>query len=85
MEELELKSQPLQPRWYTTEESETLRSGGNRWRNGIRSHIWRPPTDVFETEEAIVISGQDSLRPDAAGISSAGACPPQGVRGRPES
>lgn len=55
MEDLELKSQPLQPRWYTTEESETLRSGGNRWRNGIRSHIWRPPTDVFETEETIVI------------------------------
>lgn len=55
MDELELKSQPLQPRWYTAEESEALRSGGNRWRNGIRSHIWRPPTDVYETESEIVI------------------------------
>ena len=55
MDELELKSEPLQPRWYTTDESESLRPGGNRWRNGIRSHVWRPATDVYETEESIII------------------------------
>ncbi len=55
MDELKFKSEPLQPRWYTTDESESLRLSGNRWRNGIRSHVWRPATDVYETEEAIVI------------------------------
>jgi HSP20 family protein len=55
MEELELKSEPLRPRWYTTVESESLRSGENRWRNGLRSHVWRPATDVYETEDSIVI------------------------------
>jgi HSP20 family protein len=55
MDELELKSEPLHPRWYTTEESDSLRPSGNRWRNGLRSHVWRPATDVYETEESIVV------------------------------
>lgn len=55
MEELELKSEPLSPRWYTSAESESLRPNVNRWRNGLRSHVWRPATDVFEIEESIVV------------------------------
>lgn len=55
MEELELKSEPLSPRWYTSAESESLRPNANRWRNGLRSHVWRPATDVFEIEESIVV------------------------------
>jgi HSP20 family protein len=55
MDELELKSEPIRPRWYTTDESESLRPIGNRWRNGIRSHVWRPATDVYETEDSIII------------------------------
>ena len=55
MEELELKLEPLQPRWYSTDESESLRQGANRWRNGVRSHIWRPATDVYETGDSIVV------------------------------
>ena len=55
MDELELKSEPLRPRWYSTDETESLRSNANRWRNGLLSHVWRPATDVFETEESIVI------------------------------
>ena len=55
MEELELKSEPLQPRWYSTDESESLRQGANRWRNGVRSHFWRPATDVYETDDSIVV------------------------------
>ena len=54
MEELELKSEPLQPRWYSTDEFESLKEGANRWRNGVRSHIWRPATDVYETIDSIV-------------------------------
>jgi HSP20 family protein len=26
-----------------------------RWRNATRQHVWRPPTDVYETEEAIIV------------------------------
>jgi len=55
MEELELKSEPLQPRWYSADESESLRQGADRWRNGVRSHIWRPATDVYETGDSIVV------------------------------
>ncbi len=54
MEELELKSEPIQPIWYNSDESQTV-SGGKRWRNGVRSPIWRPPTDVFETEQAVIV------------------------------
>jgi len=55
MDELEIKSEPLSPRWYTSAESESLRPNANRWRNGLRSHVWRPATDVFEIEESIVV------------------------------
>ncbi|UCD99938.1 MAG: Hsp20/alpha crystallin family protein [Chloroflexota bacterium] len=55
MEELELKSEPLHPRWHTTDESEVWRQKTNRWRNRVRSHVWRPATDVYETEDAIII------------------------------
>lgn len=54
MEELELKSEPIQPIWYTDDESQSL-SSGVRWRNGVRSRVWRPPTDVFETDEAVIV------------------------------
>ena len=30
-------------------------SDGLHWRLVSRPHIWMPPTDVFETEDAIVI------------------------------
>jgi HSP20 family protein len=55
MVELEMKPFPLRPGWYTSEEVQPITPGVNRWRNGIRPHIWRPPTDVYETEEAFVV------------------------------
>lgn len=55
MDELELKSEPLQPRWYNTDEFESLTEGVHRWRNGVRSHIWRPATDVYETRDSIIV------------------------------
>ena len=55
MVELILKTTPLRPGWFISEEVQSLTPGANRWRNGIRSHAWRPPTDVYETEEVIVV------------------------------
>ncbi|MFL7892444.1 MAG: Hsp20/alpha crystallin family protein [Anaerolineales bacterium] len=54
MDELELKTEPIYPIWYTGEESQSL-SQGKRWRNGVRSRIWQPPTDVFETENEVIV------------------------------
>lgn len=50
-----LKTDPLRPGWLISEEVQSLAPGTTRWRNGIRSHAWRPPTDVYETEEAIIV------------------------------
>ena len=37
------------------EEFQFMDSGAGQWRLTIRSPLWRPPTDVFETEDAIVV------------------------------
>jgi len=32
-----------------------ISSTGTGWRLTIHSHVWRPPTDVYETEEAVIV------------------------------
>ena len=54
MEELELKSEPIHPIWYSSDDTDSI-SGGKRWRNGVRSPVWRPPTDVYETEQDVIV------------------------------
>ncbi len=72
MEELELKSETIKPIWYNSDESQLLGSG-KRWRNGVRSHIWRPPTDVFETEQAVIVRVEIAgMREDDFSISLSG-------------
>jgi len=72
MEELELKSESIQPIWYNSDESQLLGSG-KRWRNSVRSHIWRPPTDVFETEQAVIVRVEIAgMREDDFSISLSG-------------
>ena len=61
MEELEIKSNPIHPIWYNSDETQPI-TRGKRWRNGVRSPVWRPPTDVFETEEVVIV------RVDIAGM-----------------
>ena len=55
MVELSLKTEMLKPTWNFTEEVPYSSPEGVHWRIAMRPHIWRPPTDVYETEEAIVI------------------------------
>ena len=72
MEELELKTEPIQPIWYNGDETHPL-SSGKRWGNGVRTHIWRPPTDVFETEEAVIVRVEIAgMREDDFSISITG-------------
>ena len=55
MGEFELKYDPLRSVWYMSEEMQSKYAGINRGRNGMRSHVWRPPTDVFEIDETFVV------------------------------
>jgi HSP20 family protein len=55
MGDFELKYNPSRPVRYTAEEIQFKFRGANRWRNGMRSHVWRPPTDVYETDETIMV------------------------------
>ena len=55
MVELTLKSDLAKPTWSYTEEYPYPTPEGVHWRIGMRPHPWRPPTDVFETEETFVV------------------------------
>ena len=33
----------------------TIRSGGRRWSGMTNYKVWRPPTDVYETDDSIVV------------------------------
>jgi HSP20 family protein len=52
--EVELKSDQGNSIWFTQEQNEKNR-GSYRYRSGTRSHKWRPPTDVYENEDALVV------------------------------
>lgn len=40
---------------FKSEESQVFTVDGQRWRLVNRPHVWRPPTDLYETEQQIVI------------------------------
>lgn len=56
MVEVSLKAHVNRPGWYTTDELFQSQTGQlNSSRAGLRSHVWRPPTDMYETEDAVII------------------------------
>ncbi len=52
---VQVKSQSDPQRPASKPLSESRASGPGRWRLVVRTPLWRPPTDVFETEEAFVV------------------------------
>ena len=50
-----LKPDPIRVGWYTPDDMQRNNLEMIRWRIAMRPHSWRPPTDVYETEEAIVV------------------------------
>jgi HSP20 family protein len=50
-----LKPDPLRIGWYTPDDMQRNNLDSIRWRIAMRPHSWRPPTDVYETDEAIVV------------------------------
>jgi HSP20 family protein len=54
MVEIELKPDKKRPGWFAASEVEP-NTGHFHWRVSANSLAWRPPTDVYITEEAIVV------------------------------
>lgn len=50
-----LKPDPQKPAYYVMHDIQNLNSDPYQHRYSLRSHVWRPPTDVFEIEDAIVV------------------------------
>ena len=56
MVEVSLKPNASRPGWYTTDELFQSKTGQlNSSRAGLRSHVWRPPTDMYETDDAVIV------------------------------
>jgi HSP20 family molecular chaperone IbpA len=50
-----LKPEITNPEWFTSEDFSKSPTEGRSWRTNSRHLAWRPLTDVFETEDALVI------------------------------
>jgi HSP20 family protein len=55
MEEIYVSSDALRHVWHISEDFQNPVNDTSRWRILSRPHAWRPPTDVFETEDALVV------------------------------
>lgn len=55
MLELYLKSNLSKPGVYILEGYRHLGEGFPHWYLTVRPHVWRPPTDVFETDDALIV------------------------------
>ncbi|GAB4475078.1 MAG: hypothetical protein Kow0088_11610 [Anaerolineales bacterium] len=55
MLELSLKPNVSKPGVYILEGYRHLSEGIPHWHLTVRPHAWRPPTDVFETDEALIV------------------------------
>ena len=55
MVETTLRTDTIRPNWYAPTEVQYLTPDGLRWRIVSKPHVWRPLTDVFETEDAIIV------------------------------
>lgn len=50
-----ISTDPPRPGRYVSGELNFLDASSPQWRVNLRSSAWQPPTDVYETEEAIVV------------------------------
>ena len=63
---INLKPDPLRIGWYTPEDIQSNSLEIIRWRIAMRPQSWRPPTDAYETDDAIVV------RVEVAGMQASG-------------
>jgi HSP20 family protein len=55
MEDISVSSDSMRRVWHISEDFQNPITDTSRWRIISRPHAWRPPTDVYETDEAIII------------------------------
>jgi HSP20 family protein len=55
MTDLPIKTDTVRINWYSSDEPQSNPTEGPRWRISGRPYVWRPATDVYETEDAIII------------------------------
>ena len=55
MEEITVSSDSMRRVWHISEDLQDPITETSRWRIISRPHAWRPPTDVYETDSAIII------------------------------
>jgi len=55
MEDISVTSDSKRRVWHISEDLQNPVNDTSRWRIISRPHAWRPPTDVYETDDAIVI------------------------------
>jgi len=55
MGDISVSSDSMRLVWHISEDFQNSISDPSRWRIISRTHAWRPPTDVFETDNAIII------------------------------
>jgi HSP20 family protein len=54
MVEVELKSENQRPAWELSSEVDSS-ANHFHWQVSSRQHAWRPPTDVFITDDAVIV------------------------------
>ena len=54
MEQVALKQDPQKPGYYIVENVQSLPEGVHV-RVSVRAHVWRPPTDIYEVEDAVIV------------------------------
>jgi HSP20 family protein len=55
MVETALRTDSIRISWHSPEEVQHLAPDDLRWRIVPRPHVWRPPTDVYDMDDAIVV------------------------------
>jgi HSP20 family protein len=55
MGDISVSSDSMRLVWHISEDFQNSISDASRWRITSRPHAWRPPTDVYETDNAIII------------------------------
>ena len=55
MNNKDLNTSPIRFNYYSSEESGHLPAEVAHWRVALRPRIWRPATDVYDTEDVVVV------------------------------
>lgn len=55
MEDISVSSDSMRRVYHISEDFQNPITDTSRWRLISRPHAWRPPTDVYETDESIII------------------------------